>query len=485
MKKRISLLLVMVMSLAMMLTGCSASSNASSGSSSSNSDDEFRVGMECGYAPFNWTQSDDSNGGVKIQGNDEYAGGYDVQIAQKIADGLGKKLVIVKTEWDGLVPAVQSGKIDAIIAGMSPTAERKESIDFTDVYYTSDLVMVVKKGGKYENATKLSDFKGATITGQLNTFHYTVIDQIDGVKKDTAMDNFPAMRVALEVGLGGRYDATNVIKDSLASVIVSLSLDHIGILGDTLGKIAYEKAGIIKPNGLTISYKQKEEAAEVIKDVCKEQNSEYIEVDFDSINVKKSDVSSQMFDCTIDGEKFEDMEIQLIGDHQVNNAVLALTVLKAIRDKRGVELSNEAIKKGFHDTKWPGRIEKIKDNPVFIIDGAHNEDGARSLTNALEKNFKGKKLTFLIGMLADKDIDSVLDLLMDKFEKVVTTTPDSDRAISCEELKAKIEKYGKEVVAIPKIEDAVQYVLDHAEKDEVIIAAGSLYMIGHIRSIVK
>ena len=119
---------------------------------------------------------------------------------KKIADGLGKKLVIVKTEWDGLVPAVQSGKIDAIIAGMSPTAERKKTIDFTDVYYTSDLVMVVKKGGKYENATKLSDFKGATITGQLNTFHYTVIDQIEGAKKDTAMDNFPAMRVALESG---------------------------------------------------------------------------------------------------------------------------------------------------------------------------------------------------------------------------------------------------------------------------------------------
>lgn len=198
MKKRISLLLVIVMSLAMMLTGCSSSSKASSGSDAESG--EFRVGMECGYAPFNWTQSDDSNGAVKIEGNDEYAGGYDVQIAQKIADGLGKKLVIVKTEWDGLVPAVQSGKIDAIIAGMSPTAERKKTIDFTDVYYTSDLVMVVKKGGDYEKATKLSDFKGATITGQLNTFHYTVIDQIDGVKKDTAMDNFPAMRVALESG---------------------------------------------------------------------------------------------------------------------------------------------------------------------------------------------------------------------------------------------------------------------------------------------
>ena len=179
------------------------------------------------------------------------------------------------------------------------------------------------------------------------------------------------------------------------------------------------------------------------------------------------------------------MEIQLIGDHQVNNAVLALTVLKTIRDKRGVKITNEAIKKGFYDTKWPGRIEKIKDNPVFIIDGAHNEDGAKSLKNALEKNFKGKKLTFLIGMLADKDIDSVLDLLMDKFQKVVTTTPDSDRAISCEELKSKIEKYGKDVVAIPKIEDAVKYVIDNAKEDEVIIAAGSLYMIGHIRSLVK
>ncbi len=201
MKKRISLLLVIVMSLAMMLTGCSSSNSASSNSASnSESSDEFRVGMECGYAPFNWTQSDDSNNGVKIQGNDEYAGGYDVAIAQKIADGLGKKLVIVKTEWDGLVPAVQSGKIDAIIAGMSPTAERKKTIDFTDIYYTSDLVMVVKKGGEYEKATKLSDFKGATITGQLNTFHYTVIDQIKDVKKDTAMDNFPAMRVALESG---------------------------------------------------------------------------------------------------------------------------------------------------------------------------------------------------------------------------------------------------------------------------------------------
>lgn len=104
----------------------------------------FKVGMEAGYAPYNWTQLTDANGGVKISGSSEYAGGYDVEVAKRIAEGLGKELVVVKTEWDGLVPALVSGKIDAIIAGMSPTAERKETIDFTDTYYQSNLVMLVK-----------------------------------------------------------------------------------------------------------------------------------------------------------------------------------------------------------------------------------------------------------------------------------------------------------------------------------------------------
>jgi putative lysine transport system substrate-binding protein len=165
----------------------------------------FKVGMEAGYAPFNWTQNDASNGAVKIEGTAEYASGYDVEIAKKIADSMGKKLVIVKTEWDGLVPALTSGKIDAIIAGMSPTAERKETIDFSDNYYRSNLVMVVKKGGKYDGATSIQDFSGAKITAQLNTFHYSVIDQINGVKKQTAMDNFPAMRVALQSGMIDGY----------------------------------------------------------------------------------------------------------------------------------------------------------------------------------------------------------------------------------------------------------------------------------------
>lgn len=201
MKRKFALILGMGVMGTVLLTGCgskSADAQRSEGGT-------FKVGLECGYAPFNWTQSDDSNGAVPIDGSPEYAGGYDIQIAKKIAEGLGKELVVVKTEWDGLVPALVSGKIDAIIAGMSPTEERKATIDFSDNYYKSDLVMVVKKGGAYEDATQLADFTGAKVTAQLNTFHYTVIDQIDGVVKESAMDNFPAMRVALESGVIDGY----------------------------------------------------------------------------------------------------------------------------------------------------------------------------------------------------------------------------------------------------------------------------------------
>lgn len=202
MKNRFTIVIALIVSAVLLLAGCGTSNGSTSGSSESST---FKVGLEAGYAPFNWTQNDDSNGAVKIQGSAEYAGGYDVEIAKKVAEGLGKELVIVKTEWDGLVPALVSGKIDAIIAGMSPTAERKETIDFTDNYYKSNLIMVVKNGSKYEGATSIQDFNGAKITAQLNTFHYSVIDQIDGVDKRTAMDNFPAMRVALESGIIDGY----------------------------------------------------------------------------------------------------------------------------------------------------------------------------------------------------------------------------------------------------------------------------------------
>ena len=157
------------------------------------------VGMECAYAPYNWSEPTANNNTVKVS-NGTYADGFDVQVAKVIADELGVELEIKAIEWDGLIPALEAGEIDMIIAGMSPTEKRKLSIDFSDTYFDSNLVMVVKKNGEYANADDIDDFSGAKITGQLNTFHYDVIDQIDGVQKQTALQDFAALIQSLESG---------------------------------------------------------------------------------------------------------------------------------------------------------------------------------------------------------------------------------------------------------------------------------------------
>ncbi|MDO4670771.1 MAG: ABC transporter substrate-binding protein/permease [Aerococcus sp.] len=159
----------------------------------------LRVGMEANYNPFNWSQPDDSNGAEPIANSKgEYANGYDVHVARQLADALGLKLEIMKIEWDGLPPALQSGKIDAIIAGMSPTPDRLKQIDFSNYYYHSDIILVVKKDGPYTKATSLNDFRHARVTGQLNTLHYDLINQIPEVDKRTAMDTFSSMVEAVK-----------------------------------------------------------------------------------------------------------------------------------------------------------------------------------------------------------------------------------------------------------------------------------------------
>ena len=287
--------------------------------------------------------------------------------------------------------------------------------------------------------------------------------------------------VALEVGLGGRYDATNIIKSSQVSVIGSISLDHTNILGDNISKIAYEKGGIIKENGVAIVYNQSDEVKNVIKQICYDKNATYIETNFDDIDIKKSDIYSQVYDVTIFDESYENIEIKLIGEHQINNSILALTVIKYLEGNKRLKVDDESIRKGLINTKWPGRIEKISENPLFIIDGAHNEDGALSLAKAIDKNFKDRNLTLLIGMLEDKDIDSVLDILIPKFNKVITTTPDNPRAIDSSKLKDKILRYTDNVVDKKDIEKALNYTLESSSDNDVIISAGSLYMIGSIR----
>lgn len=175
------------------LTGCS-------GKSESSSEKVLKVGMECGYAPFNWTQKDDSNGAVQISGSAEYANGYDVMMAKKLAEEIGYTLEIVKTDWDGLPQGVISGKLDCAIAGISITSERKQSVDFTDVYYNASIIALTTKNSPYAAATSVAELKGAVCTSQLNTVWYGMLEQIPEAQIQPALENVPAMIVALTSG---------------------------------------------------------------------------------------------------------------------------------------------------------------------------------------------------------------------------------------------------------------------------------------------
>ena len=161
----------------------------------------LKVAMECGYAPYNWTQPDDSNGAVQISGSSDYAYGYDVMMAKKIADELGYDLEIVKLDWDSLVPAVQSGQVDCVIAGQSITKERQQMVDFTDPYYYASIITLVKEDGDYKDAASVEDLKGATVTSQQNTIWYdSCLPQIPDANILPAQESAPAMLVALESG---------------------------------------------------------------------------------------------------------------------------------------------------------------------------------------------------------------------------------------------------------------------------------------------
>ena len=193
-KKIASFLLVLMLSVAFVFA-------AGSKEASSSSSNTLKVAMECGYAPYNWTQTTDANGAVKISGSTEYAYGYDVMMAKLIAEKLGKDLEIVKLDWDSLVPAVQSGTVDCVIAGQSITSDRLQMVDFTTPYYYASIVCLVNEGSKYESAQGISDLKGAVCTSQQNTVWYDVcLPQIENANILPAQESAPAMLVALSAG---------------------------------------------------------------------------------------------------------------------------------------------------------------------------------------------------------------------------------------------------------------------------------------------
>ena len=198
-KKLLSLVLAATMVIG--LAGCGGSGDNAAESTGDSGKKTLTVAMECGYAPYNWTQSDDSNGAVPIKDSTDYAYGYDVMIAKKIAEELGYDLEIVKLDWDSLVPAVQSGSVDCVIAGQSITSERLQMVDFSEPYYYASIVTLVKKDGAYANAQGVADLAGATCTSQLGTIWYDIcLPQIPDANIQPAQESAPAMLVALESG---------------------------------------------------------------------------------------------------------------------------------------------------------------------------------------------------------------------------------------------------------------------------------------------
>ena len=193
-KKFASVLLVLMLSMAFVFAGGSKEETTTSSNT-------LKVAMECGYAPYNWTQTTDANGAVRISGSTEYAYGYDVMMAKLIAEKLGKNLEIVKLDWDSLVPAVQSGTVDCVIAGQSITSDRLQMVDFTTPYYYASIVCLVNEGSKYEGAKGVGDLKGAVCTSQQNTVWYDVcLPQIENANILPAQESAPAMLVALSAG---------------------------------------------------------------------------------------------------------------------------------------------------------------------------------------------------------------------------------------------------------------------------------------------
>ncbi len=224
--KLLSVLIVLTMILTMGVTGCGNSSTSTSDNKTSTETGtekkKLRVGMECGNPPYNWSQTDDSNGAVKVEGTEEYVNGYDITMAKAMAESMGCELEVYKIEWNGLIMALQSDKIDAIIAGMSPTEERKESVDFTDPYYTADYMTLVKADGAYASATSKEELSGAVVSSQQGTKMYDTLEQIPGAVIEEALPDMSSVVVALT---SGRIDATIVEKPmGLAAVATNPDL---------------------------------------------------------------------------------------------------------------------------------------------------------------------------------------------------------------------------------------------------------------------
>ena len=292
----------------------------------------------------------------------------------------------------------------------------------------------------------------------------------------------------MEVGLGGSGDSTNVCKAPLISVIASISYDHTDRLGNTLAEIAGEKAGIIKEGCPVVTSAEAPEALEVIERKAEELGCMYFETRHVPYAVKSQDLGGSVFDVNIQGVTYENLEISMLGEHQIKNAICALAALSIMEERGDVSLHRDDIYKGFKAAKQIGRLEVMSAQekvPVVIIDGAHNPDGAASLRKAMKEYMPDKKILMVTGMLADKDTESILREFTAITDRFIATEPENPRKLDSESLKDKIEAMGASCESIPDCREAVKAAAERGKDFDAVLYAGSLYMIGAIRGLLR
>ncbi len=281
--------------------------------------------------------------------------------------------------------------------------------------------------------------------------------------------------VVLEVGMGGRLDATNVIDKPVCSVISSISMDHMQFLGDTLNMIATEKAGIIKPGCPVITCEQEPEVLQVFRNKAAESKSEFRIADSGSAKDIRYSLEGTRFTY---GEGLN-YQISLLGKHQVKNAVLAIETAGVI-GQAGYPIGEEAIRAGLAAARWSGRLELLSTRPYLLVDGAHNEDAALMLRDSLDIYFSGRRKLFLIGVLADKEYQKLLQLTAPLADRIFTLTPENPRALSSDLLAEEAGKYCDRVTDAGNATQALRLAYEEAGEEDVILAFGSLSFLGEL-----
>ena len=287
----------------------------------------------------------------------------------------------------------------------------------------------------------------------------------------------------IEVGLGGTLDSTNVIKP-IIQVITSISFDHTNLLGNTLEKIAREKAGIIKRGIPTVIYPQQEEVLKVIKNKCFEMDSELYIANNENLKFKNIVNLDKPYQLLKYNNEI-DILLPLLGEHQIINLSVAMQAIEVLNNKNIIDISIANIVKSIKNVSWKGRLEVLSNNPYVVIDGAHNIQGIKTLSRNIKKYFKYENLYLILGILADKDVEEMIKIITPMAKKVYPVTPNSIRGELAESLKDEVSKFNKNCKAFDKYEEAYLEALNDASEKDLILASGSLYMIGDMRKIIR